>query len=523
VKSTQTAPARRTSAPPSGPASTATAGRGNAFAQERLKSQGAQASGEAEARSVLSTPSQAIPDRAALEARFGVDLSAVRMHVGEEANGIVRAAGALGLTFGEHIAFATDTPDSELIAHELAHVLQQRAGTGGEAADEREADAVEKGAAPEAPRMNNGGGAPAVRYKLPTNQVETAELEQAGNEKIEGKKAATLDAKKAAAAISYNNKKWTGARRQQLRVYLGAPPDKADGDFTESEVKEAQAIQLGAGIASDKADGMIGDATMAILLETGFTFDLDAQGKVDPKDVTLTFFPGEFEDLAAWKAEVDAAKAIDPVSPYRRVNAPEGTGRIYVKHKGNTVAVMNARGGPALTLKDGSHSADPTSKGTWKLGKGRPHTTNAWAHSQIAWGTPVRKRTDGEWEYQDTSSTKWMVATGKDTKLKTPLSRSDFENYNQGRSTWMVNDFGAEAWRIEGTAGQFLHTTPNDEESVMSGQTPVLSTSHGCVHLDPAERAEMSKLGYLQGGVTLVIKAYDQHMLPAELRQMMEG
>ena len=78
-----------------------------------------------------------------------------------------------------------------------------------------------------------------------------------------------------------------------------------------------------------------------------------------------------------------------------------------------------------------------------------------------------------------------------------------------------------ESWRIEGSPGQLLHTTPVDEEAVLAGKTPKLTTSHGCVHLDPAERAEMSRLGYLQGGVSLTVKAYTEHMLPAELRDMM--
>ena len=522
MKSTQkVAPLK---ARPDSPSSGASApgSRGNEFAQDRLKGQANK--GQAESQSLLATPGRALPRLGALEARFGTDLSTVRVHDGPEANGIVRGMGAFGVTFGDHIGFAAQSPDNDLLMHELAHVLQQRGGpTTGEAEDERGAEAVERGQGPAngfpAPRI---GGKASVRYKLPTNAVSSAELQDLGNDKIDAKSASAMDGKRVAAAIAYNNRKWTGNRRVQLRTYLGAVPDQAGKDFTESEVKQVQSIQLGAGIAADKADGIVGDTTMEILLESGFSFNFNGTGNVDAKDVTLSFYPGEFEDLGAWTAAIAKAKEEHPEDPYRHVKMPTGTGRIYVKHKGNVVAVMNARGGPALTLKDGDHTADPTKKGSWKLGKGRAHVTAAWEASQIPWGAQVRARSDGEWEFQVPSSKKWRLATGSSSKLKHPLSVSDFTDYNQNRSTWEVNDFGKEAFRINGADGQFLHTSPKDEETVLAQGTPVLSTSHGCVHLNPAERDEMSRLGFLQGGVTLVVKAYHQHALPKEMRKMME-
>jgi len=70
--------------------------------------------------------------RRAMEARFRVDLSAVRLHDDVRAAAATRAAGARGLTAGSDVALAERldpaSPQSRaLLGHELAHVLQQRA------------------------------------------------------------------------------------------------------------------------------------------------------------------------------------------------------------------------------------------------------------------------------------------------------------------------------------------------------------------------------------------------------------
>lgn len=72
------------------------------------------------------------PTRRAMEARFRVDLSAVRLHDDARTAAATRAAGAEGLAVGEEIAVdARHDPASPrsraLLAHELAHVVQQRA------------------------------------------------------------------------------------------------------------------------------------------------------------------------------------------------------------------------------------------------------------------------------------------------------------------------------------------------------------------------------------------------------------
>jgi proteasome lid subunit RPN8/RPN11 len=82
-----------------------------------------------------------------MEARFGRDLGAVRVHTGPEAAASAQAIGAAAYTLGQSIVFnsnryAPQTPSGRrLIAHELAHVIQQeRGGAPAGLAHEREAE-----------------------------------------------------------------------------------------------------------------------------------------------------------------------------------------------------------------------------------------------------------------------------------------------------------------------------------------------------------------------------------------------
>jgi hypothetical protein len=68
------------------------------------------------------------------EPRFGADFSSVHIHDDDVAHRAARAAGALAYTYGSDVVFAAgryapDTPPGRaLLAHELAHVVQQAGG-----------------------------------------------------------------------------------------------------------------------------------------------------------------------------------------------------------------------------------------------------------------------------------------------------------------------------------------------------------------------------------------------------------
>lgn len=70
------------------------------------------------------------PTRAAFEPLFGVSLAGVRIHAGGLAAESARDIGALAYTVGAHIVLPREShtgPDRWILAHELAHVVEQRA------------------------------------------------------------------------------------------------------------------------------------------------------------------------------------------------------------------------------------------------------------------------------------------------------------------------------------------------------------------------------------------------------------
>ena len=74
--------------------------------------------------------------RAFFEPRFGQDLSTVRMHTDSHAAKSAHSVNALAYTVGNHVVFGagqytqSTREGGRLVAHELAHVLQQRGGIG---------------------------------------------------------------------------------------------------------------------------------------------------------------------------------------------------------------------------------------------------------------------------------------------------------------------------------------------------------------------------------------------------------
>ncbi|MFD1686071.1 DUF4157 domain-containing protein [Halobellus litoreus] len=91
---------------------------------------------EAEVRSVTSG-GRPLPEsmRSFFESRFGRDFSDVRVHTGSQADEVARSIDAEAFTLGSDVVFRNDTYDPgsprgrRLVAHELAHVVQQRSGS----------------------------------------------------------------------------------------------------------------------------------------------------------------------------------------------------------------------------------------------------------------------------------------------------------------------------------------------------------------------------------------------------------
>lgn len=126
----------------------------------------------------LSAPGQplAAPVRAVMESRFAHDFSQVRIHTGGEAAASTRTVGALAYTvnsdvvFGESQFAPATTAGRRLLAHELAHVVQQ--GTGGAGSPSPlELDESQSSAEGEAVRHSESalaGQAPPAAARLPS-------------------------------------------------------------------------------------------------------------------------------------------------------------------------------------------------------------------------------------------------------------------------------------------------------------------------------------------------------------------
>jgi hypothetical protein len=133
--------------------------------------------------------------RAAMEPRFGHDFSRVRIHTGGQAEASARAVDANAYTVGRDIVFGRDrySPDSlqgqRLLAHELAHVVQQGAASGShepgqvrrlgaaddalEADADRTADTVLRPRGPSVPLRAVAGLSPLIQRDGPAKEKET--------------------------------------------------------------------------------------------------------------------------------------------------------------------------------------------------------------------------------------------------------------------------------------------------------------------------------------------------------------
>lgn len=102
-----------------------------------------------------------------MERAFGTDLEDIRVHDGSEGASLARSEAASAVAWRNHIAVAEGEGRSRdifgdlLLAHEIAHSLQQRAGKGAEAvAGEAAAEENAEHAARQAVRRDQGGAAP---------------------------------------------------------------------------------------------------------------------------------------------------------------------------------------------------------------------------------------------------------------------------------------------------------------------------------------------------------------------------
>ena len=118
---------------------------------------------------------QPLPHLSQLERGFGASLASVRVHSDASAAGASRAMGAEAFTRGEHIGLAAPAPSLGLLAHEVAHVVQQRAGAGPASGIGQVGDGFEREAHAAAAAVSRGQVSPlAARYagRAPASSVQ---------------------------------------------------------------------------------------------------------------------------------------------------------------------------------------------------------------------------------------------------------------------------------------------------------------------------------------------------------------
>ncbi|HMO47507.1 MAG TPA: DUF4157 domain-containing protein [Rubrivivax sp.] len=156
--------------------------------------------------------------RRGLESQLGAGLASVRVHTDAEAAHLTAAHGARALTLGEHVFFAPGRfaphggGGAARLAHELVHVLQQRAGRAGAAATApraAEAEARSLGAAVAAGKRVSVRGASAPRPQA------------------DGPETAAPDADSERSALRHYLRWWLGGV-----LLRGAPPLPAADDWS---------------------------------------------------------------------------------------------------------------------------------------------------------------------------------------------------------------------------------------------------------------------------------------------------
>jgi len=347
-----------------------------------------------------------------------------------------------------------------------------------------------------------------------TRRIDRAKIEARGASRDK----AGFDAAVLKAAAAFDNETWSGDARRQLLAWLRREAVAPSAAFTEADARIVAHLQTGSGAL---ADGKLRDETMAVLLAMGlrFTAHKTAWARLD-------FYPSELEDIDGWTREIENVTRRG--GTFRDASPPAGEGSIYVRVGGVIVACYRARGGPPATLQDDAkHVAAPTKPGEYQLGPPHAHVTSNWYFSQIPWGAEIRAKDDG-YQYRVPGRVGWSWATKHPAgTLKEPLDATDFEflpevtHDGETFSIWNRNDFGPIAWNLV-PSDLYVHTTPDAEAGAHPpGMASTLTCSHGCVHIDPKERDEMMKWGYLGVGVPFVVHRWDEHVLPDPVRHDM--
>ncbi len=186
---------------------------------------------------------------------------------------------------------------------------------------------------------------------------------------------------------------------------------------------------------------------------------------------------------------------------------------------------LKAWGGPAIMGTDPRMAEEPTWPGTYVIHSTTSYRTPTWPMSKIAWGTELRDMPQSNDVWYKLASGKWGSIKKDIGSSRHDLVRLYYKMYGQMKvpNKWVFNDFGPIAIRWfkdqnknkildgdERLSGQMFHTTPDNEAETALGKPVVLTPSHGCIHLKPADRDSLLSIGAFKPKTTFTIHSYHE-------------
>lgn len=226
-------------------------------------------------RDVLRTPGQPLDDvtLVPLGSRFGHDFSRVRIHADGRAAESARAVHALAYTVGHHVAFAsgqfapTTTRGRRLIAHELAHVVEQSGAVAGAARPEVGApadDAAERTADAAADAVLTGTRRPAL-----SPSARAARLQRQADPSSRPRSRPALDYRRAARgnrrAAAPNALGWATKLESIAGGRFKPWADLWKAGDVEAFADAVATFQTEQGFRGRKVDGVLGLGTWALI------------------------------------------------------------------------------------------------------------------------------------------------------------------------------------------------------------------------------------------------------------------
>lgn len=232
---------------------------------------------------VLRSPGQPLDPatRAFMEPRFGHEFSAVRVHSDARAADSAEAVNALAYTVGRDLVFGANqyaprtSAGRRLIAHELAHVVQQSAADTAWPLQVEPPSAVSETESEHAAALIARGETVTGSRLTPQAPAVMRDLAQEPPAEVPAQ--AELTAARVQAAIRYNRASYNEESTRLIQDLVGAPQT---GRFDELTVRLVALIQRQFGLVP--ADGKVGPDTYDFLIR-----ELQAEGVTPGTCLTL--------------------------------------------------------------------------------------------------------------------------------------------------------------------------------------------------------------------------------------------